>query len=288
MKIRSGILRWLIVGSICSCTPYLSSQNSPAADTPEAISGLVSSPTPSAPPSEKTLINYLETGGEYLVLTNGFGIWSGGYARGVLSTSNDILNGEINGQHEFGDAGAYFAVGDTHTFTANTYASITLGSSVGGFFFPRYRGDAFVSHKWLGRKQLITSIGFGYYAAKDPHRDRSLSIGSTYYFAKPWVLESGMRFNLSNPGSVFSPSGFVALTEGRNKQHYVTARIGYGQEAYELIGPADALNSFRSQTVTVTWRQWIGRNWGANGMADYYGSPYYTRAGGSLGLFREF
>jgi YaiO family outer membrane protein len=191
-------------------------------------------------------------------------------------------------QHEFGDSGLYFAIGDTHNFSGNTYAAITVGSGVSGFFLPRYRADAFINQKWLARKQLITTLGLGYYAAKDPHRDQSLFLGTTYYFNAPWILEDGMRFNVSNPGTVFSPSGFVAITQGRSKHRYITARLGYGEEAYQVIGPANILSSFRSHTETITWRQWLGKNWGANAVADYYGNPYYGRMGASCGLFKEF
>ena len=287
MKRPCHILRcFLIPASILVYGSFLSGQSTPA-PTP-ATSEVVSSPKESIPPSEKLLTNYVETGGEYLSLTNGFGTWAGGYIRGVLSAGRNILNGEVNGQREFGDSGTYFAAGDTHTFNANTYASMTLGSSAGGFFFPRFRADAFLNQKWLGRKQLIMSLGLGYYAAKDPHRDHSVSIGTTYYFDKPWILEDEVRLNLSNPGGVISPSGFVALTQGKNKHRYVTARVGYGLEAYQLIGPTVVLTSFRSRTATITLRQWIGTNWGANAVADYYGNPFYTRAGVSLGLFRDF
>ncbi len=287
MNIPARALVFVVMAiSPCCWAPRVMAQDTPAATT--ALSEPISIPNTASSPFEKMATNCLETGGEYRALTNGFGSWSGGYVRGVLGTGKDILNGEVSGQHEFGDAGTYFALGDTHNFTANTYASLTLGSSAGAFFFPRFRGDAFVNQKWLERKQLITTIGFGYYAAKDPHRDRNFSLGTIYYFKRPWILEDGVRFNVSNPGGVFSPSAFVALTQGRNKQHYITGRVGYGQEAYQLIGPTDLLSSFRSRTVTITWRQWIGSNWGVNGVADYYGNPYYTRAGTTLGLFREF
>jgi len=236
----------------------------------------------------KQLTNYVETGSDYLGLDNGFGHWAGGYARGVVTQGNNIWNAEANGQYEFGDAGVYLAGGDTYNLNPDWYGSLTVGSSVGGFFWPRFRADAFINRKWMGRKQLITTLGFGYYAAKDVHRDHSVFVGSTYYFAKPWIIEEGIRFNVSNPGSVFSPAGFVAVTQGRNQQHYITVRAGVGQEAYQLVGPAVTLNDFESQTLTVTWRQWVGANWGFNLVGDSYHSPFYTRGGTSFGFFREF
>ncbi len=239
-------------------------------------------------PGPKQLTNFVEAGGDYLNLSNGFGYWAGGYARGTVTTGNNVWNAEVNGQHEFGDSGVYLAGGDTYNFNSNWYGSLTLGSSVGGFFWPRFRADAFINKKWMSRKQLITTLGFGYYEAKDVHRDHSFFLGSTYYFVKPWIVEEGIRFNVSNPGSVFSPAAFVAVTQGRSKQHYVTLRTGFGKEAFQLVGPTVSLSDFESQTLTVTWRQWIGTNWGFNVVGDYYHNPFYQRGGTSLGFFREF
>jgi YaiO family outer membrane protein len=236
----------------------------------------------------KQLTNYAEAGGDYLGLTDGFGHWAGGYARGVVTQGNSTWNGEVNGQYEFGDAGVYLGAGDSYNFNPEWYGSLAIGSSVGGFFWPRFRADGFINKKWMSRKQLITTIGLGYYAAKDVHRDHSFFAGSTYYFTKPWILEGGIRFNVSNPGSVFSPAAFIAVTQGRNQHHYIVVRSGFGKEAFQLIGPTVVLSDFPSQTLTVTWRQWVSTNWGFNLVGDFYHSPFYMRAGASFGFFREF
>ena len=162
---------------------------------------------PVVPAPEKILTNYVEAGGSYRQLTNGFGDWSGGYARGVLAQGKNIWNGEVNGQHEFGDGGVYLAAGDTYNFNSDWYASLTMGSSVGGFFWPRLRADAFVNRKFGARKALITTLGYGNYKAKDVHHDQSVYLGTTYYFQRPWIIEDGIRFNVSNPGTVFRPPG---------------------------------------------------------------------------------
>jgi YaiO family outer membrane protein len=287
---RFGVVLLLLSLAI---VPGSRAQDSVALATPASDTSAQASPQqPGADvppqPGPKQLSNYVEAGGDYLGLTNGFGHWAGGYARGVMTNGNNIWNAEVNGQHEFGDAGVYMAVGDTYNFNPDWYGSLTAGSSVGGFFWPRFRTDGFINKKWMGRKQLITTLGFGYYAAKDVHRDHSFYAGTTYYFTKPWILEEGIRFNISNPGSVFSPAGFVAVTQGRNQQHYLTLRAGFGVEAYQLIGPTVTLTDFESQTLTVTWRQWVGKNWGVNLVGDYYHSPFYERGGTSFGFFREF
>jgi YaiO family outer membrane protein len=238
--------------------------------------------------SPKLLTNYVESGGDYLQLTNGYGSWSGGYLRGVYEEKTNVWNGEINGQREFGDAGVYLALGDTHTFSEDWYGALTVGSSAGGFFWPRFRTDAFVNRKLLAKRQLITTLGYGYYDAKDVHRNQYVYAGSTYYFTKPWVVEEGLYLGISNPGAVFAPSGFVAVTEGRDKHHYVTIRTGVGEEGYQLVGPTVTLTKFESQELSGTWRKWIGRSWGFDWVGDFYHNPYYSRGGVTVGLFKDF
>src|SRR5579872_184867 len=250
------------------------------------VEGVVTQSEPEA--QVKVLTNFVESGGNYLTLSNGYGHWDGGYVRGAYQQGKNVWTGEINGQQEFGDAGVYVAAGDTYTFNSDWYGSLTLGTSAGGFFWPRYRVDGFLNKKWLGRKQWIATIGTGYYAAKDVHRDHSVLVGTTYYFEKPWILEEGMYFNISNPGVVFAPAGFVAVTRGKDKQQYFTVRAGLGEEGYQLIGPTTTLTQFNSQTVTITWRKWLGKAWGMNMVGDYYHSPFYTRGGSSFGFFKDF
>jgi YaiO family outer membrane protein len=259
--------------------------NAHGQDAPIPAQSVVSD---NAPAQIKILTNYVESGGSYMALSNGYGYWAGGYSRAVYQQGNDVWNAEINGQHEFGDAGVYFAAGDTHTFSPDWYGALTVGSSAGGFFWPRFRTDAFINHKNLGRKQLITTAGFGYYIAKDVHRNSNFFLGTTYYFEKPWIVEEGVYFNISDPGTIFAPSGFVAITQGRDKQQYITVRAGFGEEAYQIVGPTTVLTQFNSETFTITWRKWLGQNWGFNAVADSYHSPFYVRGGSSFGFFKEF
>lgn len=283
---RHHVLELLLLLGLAFPSPVRAQNNATdqAADPPPP-EPVVSNQTGAEP---RQLTNFVESGGSYQTLTNGYGYWGGGYTRAVYEKGPDVWNGEVNGQHEFGDAGVYFAVGDTHTFSPDWYAALTVGTSAGGFFWPRFCTDAFLNRKWLKRKQWITTAGFGYVAAKDVHRDNIFYLGSTYYFEKPWIVESGTYFNVSNPGRVFAPAGFIAVTQGRNKQQYLTVRAGFGEEAYQLVGPSITLTQFNSETFTITWRKWLGPNWGVNAIGDYYHSPFYMRGGSSFGFFKEF
>jgi YaiO family outer membrane protein len=284
-----GLTRHWISGylwSLCLCAPALAQTGDQAnlQSIPQTPAGVVEQVTVPLKPQE----NYVESGGSYETLTNGFGRWDGGYIRGVYKEGKNVFNGEVNGQQEFGDSGTYFAVGDTYTFNPDWYGALTVGSSAEGFFWPRIRVDGFLNKKWLGRKQWVTTAGYGYFEAKDVHRNHYLYLGSTYYFTKPWIVEEGMYFNISNPGTVFAPAGFVAVTQGHNRRQYITVRAGLGEEGYQLVGPTVTLTQFESQTFSVTWRRWLGPSWGLNLVADYYHNPFYMRGGSTFGFFKEF
>jgi YaiO family outer membrane protein len=277
-----------VVASLAFVLGANARQSATPVNSPEPPPQQTTGRVPQEPMPEKILTNFVESGGSYEALSNGFGYWGSGYVRGVVSMGMNTWSAEMNGQHEFGHAGVYLAASDLHTFSPRWYAALTLGSSAGGFFLPRFRADGFVNRKWSARKQFITTLGFGYDIAKDAHRDHSVFIGTTYYAEKPWIIEDGLRLNVSDPGAVVSPSGFIAVTQGRNKQHYVTLNTGFGEEAYQLIGPNRVLNRFPSQTAALTWRQWAGKDWGFDLVVNFYHSPFYHRGGGSFGFFKEF
>jgi YaiO family outer membrane protein len=287
--IHRGLCQGLIIVlSLAFVLRASAQQTATPVESPEASPEQTGHEVPAETVPEKILTNFVEAGGSYESLSNNFGYWRGGYLRGVVSAGKNTWSGEFNGQHEFGDDGVYMAAGDTYNFNQDWYAVLTLGSSAGGFFWPRFRADGFLNRKWSVRKQFITTLGFGYDVAKDVHRDHSLFIGTTYYFQRPWIIEDGVRLNVSSPGAVFSPSGFLAVTQGRNKQHYVTFNAGFGKEAYQLVGPTRVLSRFSSQTAALTWRQWAGKDWGFDLIVNFYRSPFYHRGGGSFGFFKEF
>ena len=69
-----------------------------------------------------------------------------------------------------------------------------------------YRVDATLYRKFLPGRNLVGSVGVGYYNAPDGHTDRSLSLGAAYYFEAPWIVEGGVRLNTQQPGFCAGPS----------------------------------------------------------------------------------
>lgn len=235
------------------------------------------------------LDNFVEVGIGTQKLSNGFGSWSSIYARSQYRLNErHSLSAEVERSRQFGDSGTYFALGDTFSINPDLYASVTVGSSTGGFYLPKYRVDAFLNRKFLRARNLVGTVGLGYYKAKDEHNDTSLYLGATYYFAPRWIIEGGIRFNNSNPGSVGSHSQFVALTNGKDHERFITLRAGNGRESYQLVAPGSPLVDFASKEVSLTVRQWIGENQGVNVVLEHYKNPSYSRKGVSLGYFQNY
>lgn len=233
----------------------------------------------------------VEAGANYHFVTNDFGDWFGQYLKGEIQTDpNNRWNAEALHQREFGGSGFYGAVGNTHVFNEDWYSVVNIGAGADAEFLPRYRIDVFLNRKWLSQRQLVTTIGVGEYKAMDgQHRDRSLFLGSSYYFQTiPWIVQGGIRFNTSDPGGVNSTSQFVAVTQGRNKDHFITLRYGFGEEAYQIIDSGQTLSDFNSQVVSLQVKKWVGDDWGFNTQAERYHNPNYDRTGFTFGLFKEF
>ena len=113
-------------------------------------------------------------------------------------------------------------------------------------------------------------------------------IGGAYYFERPFIVQGGVTFTRANPGSILARSQYLAVTQGHDKEHFITLRAEIGREGYELIGPQTALFYFVVHNYSANWRQWVGVNWGFNATFDHESNFSYRRNGGTLGLFLDF
>lgn len=221
-------------------------------------------------------------------LTSGLGNWREGTLRGGVQFGAHLLQGELSSTRRFDTSGTFFGISDTYQINDDWYASVAVGAGDGAFYLPRARLDAFINRKWLQARQLVTSLGFGVYDAPDEHIDRSLTIGAIYYFSAPWILEAGIRFNRSNPGSVDSNQRFLAVTYGRHRESLVVARYAWGSEGYQAISAASSLVGFDSREFSLSWRYWMNAHWGLLAGAEHYRNPLYHRTGARFGAFYEF
>jgi YaiO family outer membrane protein len=221
-------------------------------------------------------------------LSNGFGNWRDVTLKGAYGVDKHVLQGELSAHKRFGENGTFLGLSDTYTFNEDWFGSVALGVGDGAFYLPRYRVDGTISRKFLPGRNLVGTVGAGYYNAPDGHTDRSLSLGAAYYFEAPWIVEGGVRLNRSNPGSVDTQQQFVALTWGRNKQDLVTARYGWGSEGYLAVAANRQLVNFDSREASLTWRHWFNARTGVLVGANRYTNPLYRRSGVNVGVFHEF
>jgi YaiO family outer membrane protein len=221
-------------------------------------------------------------------LTGGYGQWHDLTVRGTYNLGQHVLQGEGLVARRVGRDGAFIGLSDTYTFNEDWYGSLAIGAGDGAFYLPRYRVDATLYRKLLQDRRLVGSFGAGYYNAPDGHTERSLSLGAVYYFAAPWVAEGGVRFNVSNPGTVRTHQQFLALTWGRDMHDVVTARYMWGGEGYLAIAADRQLVNFNSREASVTWRHWLNPQTGILVGVNQYSNPSYRRRGVNAGIFHNF
>jgi YaiO family outer membrane protein len=231
----------------------------------------------------------LELGVMHQALSGSYQDWRGEFARLTVKTDpSDTWLAEVAQLDEFGDHGVLVGATNTHDINPDLFLASSLSTSSGGFFLPRLRWDEILSFKLGDRQEWVPSVGFSAIDSKDSHSDRALTLGVAYYFTTPLVLEGGGRFNDSTPGAVHANSYYVAATYGTDKVRYVSARFGFGREAYEVIGPNSVISDFRSHEASALWKEWIWHDSGLQLRINAYQNPYYRRNGGELSWFCDF
>ena len=248
---------------------------------------------------------FIEVGGSHSALTAGNSDWNDFYARAMLSGGRNIFTGELTREARFGDSGWFGDLGLTRTLSENWYAQLSAGGSAGGFFLPKFRTDALISRKLLPRRQLVVSAGGGYDQSRTIAHDWRAQLEGAYYFNYPVVLQTGLMWTHATPGNILARTQYLAVSQGHDKEHFVSLRYEWGREGYEvigqsataapLIGPLQALPpspnvlfDFPVRNISGTWRQWIGPNWGLNFNVEQHQEPAYHRIGGTVGIFLDF
>ena len=282
MKSRSCSLLLLFLPF---CLPLIAPAQETGSPPPQAASipGLGSIPFGLNGPG------YIEFGGGYSdMYPRPYVPWRDAYVRVLASGGRNSFSGEGSRQNRYGDTGWYYGAGITRDLSDNWFADAHAGSSVGGFFLPKLRFDGSISRKLLSNKQLVLTGVFGYDKSKEVNHDYRFGPAFTYY--SPWsvVAQGGVNFVRSNPGNLLDMSEYLAITQGHDKEHFITLRAEFGREGYEIVGPQIALQDFAFRQYSGTWRQWIGVDWGVNIIFNHENTPFYRRNGGTVGIFFEF
>ena len=220
-------------------------------------------------------------------LNSGYAHWSEEGVRGIYEISNHQFAGELTGTNRFNENGIYAAVQDTLLLNADWFASFALGGGDGAAYLPKYRMDGFIHRKFLEDRQLVGSVGLGYYRSPDNHRDDNASLGLTYYSTLPWVIQAQAKRTRSLPGDVVTHQYFVAATWGNHKKTLITGRHGWGREGYQSLGDALSIAQFDSHETSLAIKHWISHDWGFRASLERYHNPYYRRDGLNFSIFKD-
>ncbi|SRR6266404_2499542 len=285
MKLRSWILTIVLAAAVAAAAQD-SAKPGTTVGQGSSIPGLSGIPGAEVP-------GFLEFGGSRSDLTSPQPSWTDFYLRGMLAlNSRNAVDGEATREERYGETGWFYTLGLTHSFGENVYADVHGGTSTGGFFLPKYRADGFLNFKVLPHKQLVLTAGGGYDKSKTVNTATRAQFGGTYYFERPWIVQGGVMLTHANPGNTLAPTGYMAVTQGRAKEHYITLRAELGREAYELVGDKArnrfTLFDFPIHNYSGNWRQWVGNNWGVNFTFERQVNPFFNRNGATLGLFLDF
>lgn len=200
----------------------------------------------------------------------------------------DVARLELLDEHKFGSRGGLFVASYTLVPDPKWILAGAAAAGHGGPNWARRRVDLEVSRKWLEQGSLITRLA-GYHATYDNRRsDTGLRAAMVGYLPSGLVLEAGAIFNRSQPGSVRSVMPYASLTQGQHGWQYFSLRVSDGHEAYQALGQGQQLVDFRSRSVGLQWRRWLGQRWGFIARAERYSNPSYTRSTLDLGLFAGF
>lgn len=233
--------------------------------------------------------NYYEGGVKYHTLTAGFSDWVEAYAKGSWQQNADNKwDWEILASERFNESGVFVSAGVTHVFNDDWYGSLHLATSDNVFFFPEYRIDAFINKKFLDEGNFIGTLGLTYEDTGLVNEESAIYLGAIYYFSTPWVLEGGIRYNKSSPGPEYSTRYKIAVTQGQSFDRLITAQVDWGNEAYQYYAITLSSVDVRSTVYSLTWREWIKKDWGINVVGEFYNSETYNRAGVMFGVFKHF
>jgi YaiO family outer membrane protein len=202
-----------------------------------------------------------------------------------------VLRAEAVDERRFGESGGIGGIGYTHVLSPQWNVSGALAAGHGGPIWPNRRVDVDVARAWGASLAFVTRVGWYDARYQAGRSDRGWRLSAAAYLPGGVVVEAGTILNASQPGHVRSRMPFVAVTAGREGQHYVSLRVADGREAYQAVGDQRQIADFASRSVTVAGRLWLAPTWGVSAQAEHYvnrSSGGYERVSIGAGVFHQW
>ncbi len=219
-------------------------------------------PAPKAAADEKTNWHF-EIGGSFAHVTDNYGNWYGGDAKiGYTGFKRFSPSFSIGSQTR--PEGTQQAYGFGSNININKYAYAIVGAGVapnhGTILFPSFRFDTMGVVKVPKVKGLLATGSYTGYRMGGGSA-KIASVGAIYYH-KWAILNGGVSFNRSYPGSLPSKSAFLAFMRGRQGKYWYGGGISGGNLHYQLISIIPYDVRFNSYSFSAFFQKWLGQHWG--------------------------
>lgn len=232
--------------------------------------------------------NRLDVGMSYSQLSGGYSDWQSAYARVALPAARGATYLEAIRRREFDEVGTLLSAGRVQDLNADWGVSGFVSVGSGGDFLPHSKWDVGVARKLLADRSLVLSAGLGRSINHHDYRDDTMRLSATYYLSSAWVLEQGLRWTVSHPGSVSGQRWYGVVGWRQPGQREITARIETGSEGWTAQGNQDFVVGFDSQLASLAWSEWLTPRQGVKVMVEHYDNPYYNRTTLDLSVFTQF
>ena len=217
----------------------------------------------------------------------GYALYAKGFWAGEATNDWSL---EAVSMDRFEDTGTYLVGGNVHRFSAQWFSTLFVGRG-SGINWPKLRVDATVYRKWFTDQSLVTGLGVGHYDAPEGGRDRWLLADANIYLPGPWIVQTSLTLNRSDPGGIASEHGLIALTHLRPRDRQLTLSLRSGDAGYIDPGSAGQVGrevGYAFTSIGLNWRQWWGPGWGTQLGVERYMRSAYDQTSLDLGVFREF
>ncbi len=195
---------------------------------------------------------------------------------------------ETDYKNRFGESGLLAAMNYTDTYSPEWYQDFSVTASTNSNILPAWLVFSEIHRKFLGQKNLVAGIGLGYVATHDPYTDINGLAEATYFFEHNFSFEGGIRFNRSNPGSVFTVRGFGVLSYLYDSRIEAALKLEAGREGYTIVGANQFVNEFSSKEESLQVRYWWSPRWGTSLNFDFYQSAFYDRNEIALAVLMKY
>lgn len=219
-------------------------------------------------------------------VTNGYGDWTGGYARVVLPSARNTWYADVLAMDAFGERGGQVGVTQRHEWSDRIFQMIGANVGNGASILPRARVDGALGVRLGAQRRVQATGGMSYVKSTTALYDVAGIASLAWYAPHNLLLEAGGRYNVSRPGDIQSHRlSLTSIWTPSPRRSFSFRGIG-GSEGWQVISANTTLTRFHSRELSLAWREKVAGPWALSVQGDWYDNPFYTRSGVTIGVAR--